>query len=105
MQSFHITRNTGNLQIIRFVPAFMNLECFTRRSFRANILMATSSRRTVTSAINSLANDGIVRLTTQDYAQFEALVSDYFGRDDETSDDEISSEEECGKTTVSIYAF
>jgi len=67
--------------------------------------MATSSRRTVTSAINSLANDGIVRLTTQDYAQFEALVSDYFGRDDETSNDEISSEEECGKTTVSIYAF
>jgi len=33
------------------------------------------------------------------------FVSDYFDRDDETSDDEISSEEECGKTTVSIYAF
>ena len=89
MQSFHITHNMGNLQIIQFVPAFMNLECFTHQSFRAKLLMATSSRRTVTSTINSLVNDGIVWLTTQDYAQYEALVSDYFDRDDETSDDKI----------------
>ena len=65
--------------------------------------MATSSRRSgVTSAINSLANDGIVRLSNQDYAQFEALVSDYFDKSDDSSDDDTSDQEgkECSKATT-----
>ena len=67
--------------------------------------MATSSRRSgVLSAINSLANDGIVRLSSNDYAQFEALVQDYFDKSDDSSDDEISDQEgkECDETTAAI---
>ena len=67
--------------------------------------MATSSRRSgVLSAINSLANDGIVRLSSNDYAQFEALVQDYFDKSDDSSDDKISDQEgkECDETTAAI---
>ena len=58
--------------------------------------MATSSRSSALSAINSLSSDGLVRLSTRDYAQFEALVQDYFNNDE--SDDDISGDDmEFGK--------
>jgi len=62
--------------------------------------MATSSRGGVLSAINSLANDGLVRLSNKEYAQFEALVQDYFDRSDGSDDDISDDEMECGKAIV-----
>ena len=64
------------------------------------VSMANSSRRSgVLSAINSLANDGIVRLSSNDYAQFEALVQDYLDKSDNISDQEGK---ECDETTAAI---
>jgi len=64
--------------------------------------MATSSRRS--GAINSLVNDGIVRLSNHDYAQYEVLVRDYFNKSDGSSDDDTSDQEgkECSKATAVI---
>ena len=60
--------------------------------------MATSSG--VLLALNSLASDGIVRLTREEHQQFEALVEDYFNVSDGSDDDSGRSDDdlmECGK--------
>ena len=66
-------------------------------------LFTMATRNGVVSAINSLANDGIVRVTRQEHEQFEALLEEYFNASD-VSDDEVGSdaEMECGKITMFI---
>ena len=66
------------------------------KNWRKAVKMAKSS---VLLALNSLSSDGMVRLTTEQHQQFEALVEDYLDESD-GSDDEISgsdNEMECGK--------
>ena len=65
-----------------------------------------ATRNSVASAINSLANDGIVRVTRQEHEQFEALLEDYFDASD-VSDDEVGSDDEmeCGKITMFIQGI
>ena len=60
--------------------------------------MATNSG--VLLALNSLASDGIVRLTRKEHQQFEALVEDHFYASDRSDDDSGRSDDdlmECGK--------
>ena len=62
--------------------------------------MASSS---VLLAINSLSSDGMVRLGTNEHAQFEALVEDYFNASDDGSDDDSSGSDdqmECGENKL-----
>ena len=62
--------------------------------------MASSS---VLLSINSLSSDGMVRLGTNEHAQFEALVEDYFNASDDGSDDDSSGSDdqmECGKNKL-----
>ena len=62
-------------------------------------MASKSSSSSVLFALNSLSSDGMVRVSKSQYAQFEALVEDYFnydtsdGSDNSGSDDEM----ECGK--------
>ena len=65
-------------------------------------LMASSS---VLLAINFLSSDGMVRLGTNEHAQFEALVKDYFNNSDDVSDDDTSGSDdqmECGKNKSTL---
>lgn len=51
-------------------------------------------------ALNSLSSDGMVRLSTKEHEQFEALVEDYFNTSDGSDDDSSGSDDidmECGK--------
>ena len=67
-------------------------------------LMASSS---VLLAINSLSSDGMVRLDTNEHAQFEALVEDYFNASDGSDDDSSGSDDqmECGKNKLNFIMY
>ena len=71
--------------------------CLFSSKLGAN-LFAMATRNGIVSAINSLANDGIVLVTRQEYEQFEALLEQYFNATD-VSNDEVGSnaEMECIK--------
>ena len=66
--------------------------------------MASSS---VLLAINSLSSDGMVRLDTNEHAQFEALVEDYFNASDGSDDDSSGSDDqmECGKNKLNFIMY
>ena len=56
-------------------------------------MASKSSSSSVLFALNSLSSDRMVRVSKSQYAQFEALVEDYFNYDtSDGSDDEM----ECG---------
>ena len=50
-------------------------------------------------ALNSLSDDGMVRLNAEERAQFSALVDDYFNTSDGSDDGSSGSDDEmeCGK--------
>ena len=55
--------------------------------------------------INSLSSDGMVRLSTNEHAQFEALVKDYFNASNNESDDDSSGSDdqmERGKSNFQL---
>ena len=54
-------------------------------------LVRVATRNGIVPAINSLANDGIVRVIRQEHEQLEALVEEYFDTSDMT-DDEVGSD-------------
>lgn len=63
-------------------------------------MASNSSSSGVLFALNSLSSDGMVRLSENQHAQFEALVEDYFNYDTSDGSDECSGsddEMECGK--------
>ena len=71
--------------------------CLFSSKLGAN-LFTMATRNGIVSAINSLANDGIVLVARQEYEQFEALLEQYFNATD-VSNDEVGSnaEMECIK--------
>ena len=88
---------------VRYTESIVNeVICSFSSKLGAN-LFTMATRNGVVSAINSLANDGIVRVTRQEHEQFEALLEEYFNASD-VSDDEVGSdaEIECGKITMFI---
>ena len=88
---------------LRYTESIANeVICSFSSKLGAN-LFTMATRNGVVSAINSLANDGIVRVTRQEHEQFEALLEEYFNASD-VSDDEVGSdtEMECGKITMFI---
>ena len=63
-------------------------------------MASRSSNSSVLFALNSLSSDGMVRLSGDQHAQFEALVEDYFNYDTSDGSDDFSEsdhEMECGK--------
>ena len=73
---------------LRYTESIANeVICSFSSKLGAN-LFTMATRNGIVSAINSLANDGIVRVTRQEHEQFEALLEEYFNAND-VSDDEV----------------
>ena len=90
MCTYYDRRNTESLTNSRFV--------FNGGSFaREAAAMASRSRNRVTSALNSLCNDGLGHSLNTNHEEFEALIEEYF------DDDESDVESECGKESIKIF--
>ena len=83
------SRCTESVQTSRFVPMAVKIGAKLSKMAKNSVLLA----------LNSLSSDGMVRLTSEQHQQFEALVEDYLdgsdGSDDESSGSD--NEMECGK--------
>ena len=78
---------------LRYTESVINeVICSFSSKLGANLFIMTT-RNGVVSAINSLANNGIVCVTRQEHEQFEALLEEYFNASD-VSDDEVGSDAE-----------